>query len=117
MDELRPICFTIMPYGRKRTNASSGAVPAEVDFDALWDKAFRPAIEDLGYLPVRADQDVDALIIHERLERLCISDLVLAEMTIPNGYVHFQIGIRQAARKSGSVLLASDWAKPLSDVA
>jgi len=117
MDEQRPICFTIMPYGRKRTNASSSAVPSEVDFDALWDKAFRPAIEDLGYLPVRADQDVDALIIHERLERLCLSDLVLAEMTVPNGNVHFQLGIRQAARKSGCVLLATEWSKPLSDVA
>jgi tetratricopeptide (TPR) repeat protein len=117
MDELRPICFMIMPYGRKRTEGSARSVPAEIDFDALWDKALRPAIEDLGYLPVRADQDVDALIIHERLERLCFSDLVLAEMTVPNGNVHYQLGVRQAARKSGCVLLSSDWAKPLTDVA
>jgi tetratricopeptide (TPR) repeat protein len=117
MDELRPICFTIMPYGRKKTEQSSPSAPAEVDFDALWDKALRPAIEDLGYQAVRADQDVDALIIHERLERLCFSDLVLAEMSIANGNLHYQVGVRQAGRKSGCVLLAADWAKPLFDVA
>jgi hypothetical protein len=90
---------------------------AEIDFDALWDKAFKPAIEKLGYDSVRADQDVGSLIINEMLERLYFSDLVLADMTIPNGNVHYEVGVRHACRDVGCVLLAADWSKQLFDVA
>jgi hypothetical protein len=107
----------IMPYGTKKTDAPTGQGLAEIDFDALWDRAFRPIIESLGYEPVRADQDVGALIIHEMLERLYFSDIVLAEMTIPNGNVYYEVGIRHACQKLGCVLLAASWSKQLFDVA
>jgi hypothetical protein len=116
MNILRPICFMVMPYGTKRTDVPTGQGLAEIDFDALWDRAFRPAIESLGYEPVRADQDIGALIIHEMLERLYFSDLVLAEMTIPNGNVYYEVGIRHACRDFGCVLLAADWSRQLFDV-
>jgi len=114
---VQPICFMVTPYGRKKTDAPAGQGPAEINYDALWDKALRPAIEALGYEPVRADQEVGALIIHEMLERLYFSDLVLAEMTIPNGNVYYEVGIRHACKQKGCVLLAADWSKPLFDVA
>ena len=59
----RPLCFMIMPYGRKPTQAPVGQGVAEVDFNALWDRAYVPVIEALGYEPVRADQDTGALIV------------------------------------------------------
>ena len=74
-------------------------------------------IEELGYEPVRADQDVDALIVVQMIERLYFADLVLAEMTIPNGNVYYEVGVRHAAREKGCVLLAADWSKQLFDVA
>jgi hypothetical protein len=117
MNRPRPICFMVMPYGTKKTDAPTGHGLAEIDFDTLWDRAFRPAIEQLGYEPVRADQDVGALIVHEMLERLYFSDIVLAEMTIPNGNVYYELGIRHACQKLGCVLLAADWSKQLFDVA
>jgi hypothetical protein len=117
MNAIRSVCFMIMPYGKKQTNAPTGQGLAEVDFDALWDHAFRPAIEQLGYEPVRADQDVGALIIHEMLERLYFSDIVLAEMTIPNGNVYYEVGVRHACKEAGCMLLAADWSKQLFDVA
>ena len=116
MNAPRPVCFMIMPYGTKKTDAPPGQGVAEINFDTLWDKALRPAIEALGYEPVRADQDVGALIIHEMLERLYFSDLVLAEMTIPNGNVYYEVGIRHACRDTGCVLLAADWSRQLFDV-
>ena len=73
---MRPICFMIMPYGTKDTQAPAGRGPARVDFDALWRLAFAPAIDTLGYEAIRADQDLGALIIQEMLERLALSDLV-----------------------------------------
>jgi hypothetical protein len=112
------LCFMVMPYGRRPTQVEpSSKAPGEIDFNALWDKAFAPTIESLGYNPVRADQDTGALIINQMIERLYFADLVLADMTIPNGNVYYEVGVRHAAKEKGCVLLAADWSKQLFDVA
>lgn len=113
----KPLCFMIMPYGRKATQAEAGHGPAEIDFNALWDRGYVPVIKELGYEPVRADQDTGALIISQMLERLYFADLVLADMTVPNGNVYYEVGIRHAAKEKGCVLLAADWSRQLFDVA
>ena len=66
---------------------------------------------------MRADQDTGALIITQMIERLYFADLVLADMTIPNGNVYYEVGVRHAAKDKGCVLLAADWSKQLFDVA
>ncbi len=96
----RPICFMIMPYSTKPTGAPPGA-PDKVNFDRLWEGALRPAIDQAGYEPVRANEDIGALIINEMIERLAISDLVLADVSIPNGNVYYEVGIRHAAKRQG----------------
>ncbi|MEO8259963.1 MAG: tetratricopeptide repeat-containing protein [Acidobacteriota bacterium] len=111
----RPVCFVVMPFGTKETRAPLPA-PQRVRFDALWEKAFRPVIEELGYQPVRADQDLGALIIKEMLERLYFADLVIADLTIPNGNVYYEVGIRHAAKTAGCVLIGASWSVPLFDV-
>jgi tetratricopeptide (TPR) repeat protein len=65
---------------------------------------------------VRADQDTGALIVTQMFERLYFADLVLADMTIPNGNVYYEVGIRHAAKGKGCVLLAADWSRQLFDV-
>jgi len=112
-----PMCFMIMPYGKKPTQAEPGRGPAEIDFNALWDRGYVPTIKALGYEPIRADQDSGALIAGEMLERIYFADLVLADMTIPNGNVYYEVGVRHASQQTGCVLLAADWSKPLFDVA
>ena len=107
----------VMPFGKKATGAEPGKGLAQIDFNALWDKALRPMIEDLGFVPVRADQDAGSLIIQAMIERLAISDLVIADMTIPNANVYYEVGVRHAAKKAGCVLIAADWSKPLFDTA
>jgi hypothetical protein len=111
----KPLCFMIMPFGRKATQAVAGRGPAEIDFNALWDHGYVPVINELGYEAVRADQDTGALIIEQMLQRLYFADLVLAEMTIPNGNVYYEVGIRHAAKRTGCVLLAADWSEQLFD--
>jgi hypothetical protein len=55
-----PVCFMVMPFGKKLTHAEGDKVPSQIDFDLLWDKVLRPMIQDgLKHIPVRADQDVD----------------------------------------------------------
>ena len=106
-----------MPFGKKPVSVRAPEIPETVDFDALWNKAVLPVITDLGYDAVRADQDTGASIILEMLERLFFSDLVIADMTVPNGNVYYEIGIRHASRRTGCLLTSADWAKPLFDMA
>ena len=98
------------------TTTLFAVIPETIDFDALWNKALLPVITDLGYDAVRADQDTGASIILEMLERLLSSDLVIADMTVPNGNVYYEIGIRHASRRTGCLLTSADWAKPLFDI-
>jgi len=73
----RPLCFMIMPYSTKSTGAPAGSgAPDKIDFDRLWEAALRPAIDKAGYEPVRANEDIGALIISEMIERLA---------TVPGG--------------------------------
>jgi len=113
----RPICFMVMPYSTKSTGTPSPAgAPDKINFDRLWDAALRPAIDAAGYEPVRANEDIGVLIINEMIERLAISDLVLADVSIPNGNVYYEVGIRHAAQPQGCIMTAADWAKPLFDI-
>jgi len=79
----KPICFMVMPFGKKKTVSPDKRFPKEIDFDALWEKAYVPALKDRCE-PIRADQDLGALIIKEMIERLVLADLVVADVTIPN---------------------------------
>jgi hypothetical protein len=106
----RPICFMVTPFGKKPTGGGENT-PAEVDFDALWNQALWPLLDGLGYAPVRADQDLGASIITEMIERLALSDLVLADLSLPNANVYYEVGVRHAAREKGCVLIAADWSK------
>jgi tetratricopeptide (TPR) repeat protein len=113
---MKPVCFMVMPFGTKPVVPPVEKAPDKIDFDALWNKALEPVIEELGYVPVRADQEVGALIVHEMLERLYFSDLVVADMTIPNGNVYYEVGVRHACQRTGCVLIGADWSRPLFDV-
>ncbi len=112
---LRPVCFMVMPFGIKPVLPRPDRAPEKIDFDALWNKALSPLISELGYEPVRADQDTGASIILEMLERLYFSDLVVADMTIPNGNVYYEIGIRHACKRTGCLLISADWTTALFD--
>lgn len=114
-NKLRPVCFMVMPFGTKAVLPRPDAAPETIDFDALWNKALSPLLDELGYEPVRADQDTGASIILEMLERLYFSDLVVADMTIPNGNVYYEIGIRHACKPDGCLLISADWAQVLFD--
>ena len=43
-----PIAFMVMPFGRRPHRPDEPGVPAEVDFDALWFRVYRPVLTDLG---------------------------------------------------------------------
>jgi hypothetical protein len=108
----KPICFMVMPFGVKPTKVQAAGAPLQVNFDRVWNELFKPLIsEDLNYEPVRADADLGASISREMIERLTLSDLVLADLTLPNANVFYEVGVRHAACEKGCVLVAADWAR------
>src|SRR2546426_11072107 len=107
----RPVCFMVMSFNKKRVPGHG-----EIDFNALWDRVFAPLLRDMGYDPLRADEDLGASIIADMLIRLTASDLVIADLSLANANVYYEVGVRHAARRPGCVLIAPDWATPPFDV-
>ncbi|MEO7361038.1 MAG: TRAFs-binding domain-containing protein [Gemmatimonadaceae bacterium] len=115
---LRPICYMVMPFRTKRVEEPRpDGAPVEIDFDRLWELAYRPAIEAMGYLAMRADADPNMAIVQAMLERIAFADLVLADVTLGNGNCYYEIGVRHVAQKKRCVLVAPAWTRPLFDIA
>ena len=112
-----PVAFMVMPFDVKPTGRAEPGVPAEVDFDRLWHLVYTPVLAGLGYRPVRADADLGSLIITEMIERLVFGDLVVADLTLANPNVYYEVGVRHAAVDEGCLLTAADWARPVFDLA
>jgi tetratricopeptide (TPR) repeat protein len=92
---LRAICFVDMPFGKK-PDLGSGVT---VDFDQIYETGIKPAIVDAGLEPVRGDQERTGGIIHVPMYgRLLLSDFVIADLTLSNPNVFYELGIRHTAR-------------------
>lgn len=113
----KPVCFMVMPFRRRKVEGTiTAGAPGELDCDALWDRVYRPVIEGLGYLPIRADAETGSVIVKDMLERLAYAHLVLADVTLPNGNVYYEVGLRHVAKATGCVLVATDWSRQLFDI-
>ena len=49
---ITPLCFILMPFGKKKD-----AEGVEIDFDKIYYEGIKPAIEDAGLEPLRADAE------------------------------------------------------------
>lgn len=118
-------CFVVMPFGKKLTSnqplesSASNAtpiIPKVVDFTYLWEQGLRPALAELGCRAIRADVESGSVILSDMLQRLRYADLVVADVSIPNGNVYYEIGVRHAARETGCVLIGASWSSRLFDL-
>ena len=92
---LRAICFVDMPFGKKADLASG----VEVNFDQIYESAIEPAIVQAGLEPIRGDRERTGGIIHAPMfGRLLLSDYVVADLTLANPNVFYELGIRHTAR-------------------
>jgi len=92
---VRAVCFIDMPFGKKPDLASG----VTVDFDHIYEAAIKPAIVESGLEPIRGDQERTGGIIHAPMfGRLLLSDYVVADLTLANPNVFYELGIRHTAR-------------------
>lgn len=97
----RPHAFVAMPFGRKL-----GPEGVEVDFNRVYSELIVPAIEKAGLQAFRADQEQSGgSILADMFQELLIADLVVADLSIPNPNVWYEVGVRHALRARGVVLL------------
>ncbi len=89
------VCFVDMPFGKKPDLASG----IEVDFDQIYEAAIEPAITEAGLEAIRGDRERTGGIIHAPMfGRLLLSDFVVADLTLANPNVFYELGIRHTAR-------------------
>lgn len=97
--EVRPHAFVIMPFGKKK-----GADGSIYDFNAIYSQLIKPALEMAGFEPFRADEETTSGdILTDMFQELLLADLCVADMSIDNANVFYELGIRHAFRKRGIV--------------
>ena len=97
-----PLCFVLMPFGAK-ADPSGGP---NINFDAIYEQAIKPAIEGAGMEPVRADEERIGGIIHKPMfERLLLCDFAIADLTTGNPNVFYELGVRHAARPATTLAI------------
>lgn len=99
----RPHAFVVMPFGRKQTTEGHW-----IDFDAIYRLLIRPALEEAGFMACRADEEtVAGDILTDMFQELLLADLVIADLSIDNANVFYELGVRHAMRKRGLIHIQS----------
>lgn len=94
-------CFVIMPFGKKLDEAD-----VEIDFDQIYEKFIKPTVEGEGLNCIRCDEVDEAGNIHTRMFQLIWdADVAIADLSIPNPNVFYELGIRHALRKAVTVII------------
>jgi hypothetical protein len=101
--------FIVRPFGRKlitlRKNDGSEHA-AEVDFDAVERSLIQAALRQNGLTGETTGMIAQAGNIRlDMFERLIASDLVIADISIDNANVFYELGIRHGLRPKGTILL------------
>jgi tetratricopeptide (TPR) repeat protein len=94
-------CFVIMPFGKELDEAD-----VEVNFDEVYEKFIKPTVEAEGLNCIRCDEVDEAGNIHKRMFQLIWhADVAIADVSIPNPNVFYELGIRHALRKAVTVII------------
>lgn len=89
-----------MPFNKK-----PGPDGIEIDFDSVFHDLLAPAVEAAGLYAHRADADRRGGSIHaDMFQDLLFAEFVVADLTLDNANVWYELGVRHALRKSGTVL-------------
>ncbi|HET8916547.1 MAG TPA: TRAFs-binding domain-containing protein [Candidatus Binatia bacterium] len=86
--------FVAMPFGIKE----------QIDFNRVYGELIKPALEDAGFEVFRADEEMRAGDIRtDMFQELLMADLVVADLSIDNPNVWYELGVRHALRARGVI--------------
>jgi len=99
-----PRLFVIMPFGKREVPHAPSNL---VDFNSVYNDLIRPAGLRSGWEVRRIDEVAEPGAISDHyLRELYSADLVLADISLPNGNVYYELGIRHGVASGGAVLIA-----------
>jgi len=115
---MEPRAFVIMPFGRKKPTHDFGAHPAAslgvpaLDFEQIYDRLLKPALQKAGYEVARADSSANAGDIRtDMFFELVTADLVVADISILNANVYYELGVRHGVCPRGVFIVNADLAQ------
>ncbi len=98
---MKPHAFIAMPFGPK-----PGADGQLIDFNRVYTEYIKPALEAAGFEVFRADEEQRAGDIRaDMFQELLVADLVVADLTLDNPNVWYELGVRHALRQRGVILV------------
>ncbi|MEO8297776.1 MAG: tetratricopeptide repeat-containing protein, partial [Burkholderiales bacterium] len=98
---MRPHAFIAMPFGIK-----PGPDGTPINFDLVYTQLIKPALNNAGCEAFRADEEPRAGDIRtDMFQELLVADLVVADLTLDNPNVWYELGVRHALRARGVVLV------------
>ena len=99
-----PLCFVLMPFGKK-----SDAAGKLINFDAVYHDFIAPAIAEAGLEPIRADEEIAGGVIHKPMfERLLLCEYAVADLSTANANVFYELGVRHAVKPFSTILIFSE---------
>jgi len=99
-------CFVIMPFGLKPFENDSKKY---FDCDKVYRIIIKRAVENAGLEAIRADEKTGSHIIHsDMFKELRDRTVVLADLSLNNPNVYYELGIRHALSPAGTVLICRE---------
>jgi tetratricopeptide repeat protein len=125
MTQMKPHVFVVMPFGIKEVQPATQASQNEpakpninADFDKIYDLLIKPALTKAECVPFRADKEPGAGDIRTDMYfELVTADVILADISILNPNVFYELGVRHGVRPRGVLMIHGGWAKRPFDVA
>lgn len=123
---IRRRVFVVMPFGEKevpkkvRNDAQPAPsdTPLKIDFNEVYKKLLAPALEKAGCQPFRADEEEAAGDIRrDMFFELVTGDIVLADISILNANVFYELGVRHGVAPRGVLCVHAGWSERPFDVA
>jgi tetratricopeptide (TPR) repeat protein len=100
----KPMCFVAMPFGKK---PPPGKRKPLIDFDRIYQFIESAVIEEQLEC-VRADFEAIGGFIHRPMyERLLVAEYVIADLTLANPNVTYEVGVRHGSYAKATVLVCA----------
>ena len=122
---MEPHVFVVMPFGIKEAQAAVAAadgVPAKpavnISFDEVYELLLAPALTKASCVAFRADKEPGAGDIRTDMYfELVTADVVLADISILNPNVFYELGVRHGVAPRGVFMIHGGWSRRPFDVA
>lgn len=104
--------FVVMPYGKKMDRKGN-----LIDCESVFSKVVVPSLESCDIDWARADQQIDAGIIHiGMLAQLAQADLTVVDTATENANAFYELGARHVFRPRATVLIGPEDADPAFNI-